>query len=99
MLPTKKLVAQESLTITKPIRSCFTDLKNPKTNTKTAGFTKEERADFTKLLNAGFIDTYRRLYPGKTEAYTFWTYMGNARAKNIGWYARVHMHHQSNSIS
>lgn len=61
------------------------DLKNPKTNTKTAGFTKEERKDFTTLLHAGFMDTYRRLYPKKTEAWTFWTYMGNARAKNIGW--------------
>lgn len=61
------------------------DLKNPKTNTKNAGFTKEEREDFTELLNEGYIDTFRHLYPDKTGVYSFWTYMMNARAKNAGW--------------
>lgn len=63
----------------------FLDLANPKTNTKNAGFTKEERADFTELLSAGYIDSYRHLYPKKRAAYTFWSYMRNARAQNIGW--------------
>ena len=64
----------------------FSDLANPKTNRKTAGFTNEERQGFTDLLDAGYIDSFRELYPEKEEAYTFWTYMGNARGKNIGWY-------------
>lgn len=61
------------------------DLANPKTNRKTAGFTAEERQGFTDLLAEGYIDSYRELYPEKEGAYTFWTYMGNARAKNVGW--------------
>lgn len=61
------------------------DLKNPKQNTKNAGFTKQERTKFSKLLDSGFIDSYRHFYPDKTDAYTWWSYMGNARAKNIGW--------------
>ncbi len=61
------------------------DLKNPKQNTKNAGFTKQERTKFTALLDSGFIDSYRHFYPDKTDAYTWWSYMGNARAKNIGW--------------
>lgn len=61
------------------------DLKNPKTNRGNAGFTDEERAKMTKLLNSGFIDTFRHLYPKKEEAYTWWSYMGKAREKNIGW--------------
>lgn len=61
------------------------DLANPKTNKKTAGFTKEERDGFTELLNNGFIDTFRYLHPDTKNAYTFWTYMMNARAKNVGW--------------
>lgn len=61
------------------------DLKNPKQNTKNAGFTKEEREKFTALLDSGFIDSYRHFYPDKTDAYTWWSYMGGARAKNIGW--------------
>ena len=55
------------------------DLCNPKTNTKTAGFTIEEREDFTELLSDGYIDTYRHLNPEKTGVYTFWTYMMNCR--------------------
>lgn len=61
------------------------DLKNPKTNRKNAGFTDEERKKMTELLDAGFTDTYRYLYPDKENAYTWWSYMGNAREKNIGW--------------
>lgn len=61
------------------------DLKNPKTNKKTAGFTTEERNGMTEFLAEGFVDTYRKLYPDETDVYTFWSYMRNARAKNIGW--------------
>lgn len=62
-----------------------TDLANPKTNKKNAGFTQEERDGMTRLLSLGFVDTFRQLYPDKKNAYTFWTYMGNSRAKNVGW--------------
>jgi len=61
------------------------DLKNPESNRRSAGFTDEERAKFTELLNAGFIDTFRFFYPDKTGAYTWWSYMFNARARNAGW--------------
>ena len=61
------------------------DLKNPKTNRKNEGFTDEERNKISNLLEAGFTDSYRKLYPDKENAYTWWSYMGNARAKNIGW--------------
>ncbi|XP_020622304.1 DNA-(apurinic or apyrimidinic site) lyase-like, partial [Orbicella faveolata] len=61
------------------------DLANPKTNTKTAGFTKEERQGFTELLEEGFVDSFRHFYPKKERQYSFWSYMGNARAKNVGW--------------
>ena len=61
------------------------DLKNPKTNTHNAGFTIEERNKMTELLNAGFIDTFRYLYPEKTDSYTWWSYMRKAREKNVGW--------------
>ena len=61
------------------------DLKNPKTNRGNAGFTDEERKKMTELLKAGFIDTFRYLYPDKEDAYSWWSYMGHAREKNIGW--------------
>lgn len=61
------------------------DLKNPKTNRGNAGFTDEEREKMTELLNVGFTDTYRYLYPEKEDAYSWWSYMGKAREKNIGW--------------
>lgn len=61
------------------------DLKNPKTNRRSAGFTDEERNKMTELLNSGFTDTYRYLYPNKTDIYTWWSYMFKAREKNIGW--------------
>ena len=61
------------------------DLKNPKTNRRNAGFTDEERNKMTELLEAGFIDTFRYLYPEKTDCYSWWSYMGRAREKNVGW--------------
>ena len=61
------------------------DLKNPKTNTHNAGFTIEERNKMTELLETGFIDTFRYLYPDKTDCYSWWSYMRKAREKNVGW--------------
>ena len=61
------------------------DLKNPKTNRKNAGFTDEERACMSNLLDNGFTDTFRFKYPDLTEAYSWWSYRFNARAKNAGW--------------
>lgn len=61
------------------------DLKNPKTNHKNAGFSDEERAKFTELLEAGFIDTFRYFYPDATGAYSWWSYRFKAREKNAGW--------------
>lgn len=61
------------------------DLKNPASNKRNAGFTDEERGKFTEFINAGFIDTFRFFYPDKKDAYTWWSYMFNARSKNIGW--------------
>ena len=60
------------------------DLKNPKTNHFSAGFTDEERGKFTELLASGFSDTFRSLYPDKIE-YSWWSYMFQARQKNVGW--------------
>ena len=60
------------------------DLKNPKTNHFSAGFTDEERGKFTELLASGFSDTFRSLYPDKVE-YSWWSYMFQARQKNVGW--------------
>lgn len=66
--------------------SVISDLKNPKSNkNKTPGFTDQERDGFTKLLSEGFTDTFRHLYPKTEQMYSFWTYMGNCRAKNVGW--------------
>lgn len=61
------------------------DLKNPKTNRKNAGFTDEERAKFTSLVDAGFIDTFRYFYPDAQGIYSWWSYRFSARAKNAGW--------------
>ena len=61
------------------------DLKNPKTNRGNAGFTDEERGKMTELIEAGFTDTFRYLYPDKTDSYSWWSYMGKAREKNVGW--------------
>ena len=61
------------------------DLKNPKSNRGSAGFSDEERASFTRLLEAGFTDTFRHLHPEATGCYTWWSYMFKAREKNAGW--------------
>ena len=61
------------------------DLKNPKTNIGNAGFSYEERGKFTELLEAGFTDTFRHLYPDLEGAYSWWSYRFNARANNAGW--------------
>lgn len=61
------------------------DIKNAKSNVNNAGFTPQERAKMTLLLESGFIDTFRHLYPDKRDAYTWWSYMGQARQKNVGW--------------
>lgn len=60
------------------------DLKRPKPNEECAGYTKEERENFSSLLQAGFIDSYRYLYPDKIE-YSWWSYRFNARKNNTGW--------------
>lgn len=61
------------------------DIKNPKTNRMSAGFTDQERDKMTTLLESGFIDTFRYFYPDKIQMYSWWSYMGNARANNTGW--------------
>ena len=61
------------------------DLKNPKTNVGNAGFTNEERGKMTELLAAGFTDTFRYLYPDRTGAYSWWSYMFKSRERNTGW--------------
>lgn len=61
------------------------DLKNPKSNQNNAGFTPQEREAMTKLLASGFVDTFRLLHPDETGAYSWWSYMFNARANNAGW--------------
>lgn len=82
-----------TLNQTKPVIMCGDlnvahqeiDLKNPKTNHRSAGFTDEEREKMTELLDAGFIDSFRYLYPTREEAYSWWSYMRKAREKNVGW--------------
>jgi len=61
------------------------DLKNPKTNRRNAGFTDEEREKMTALLDSGFCDSFRHLYPDKTDIYSWWSYRFKAREKNAGW--------------
>ena len=61
------------------------DLKNPKTNRKNAGFTDEERTCFTRMLESGFIDTFRYFYPNQEGIYSWWSYRFKAREKNAGW--------------
>ena len=73
------------------------DLKNPKTNRKNAGFSDEEREKMTELLAAGFTDTFRYLYPDAVDAYSWWSYMGKARERNVGW--RIDYFLVSNSIA
>ena len=73
------------------------DLKNPASNRGNAGFSDEERGCFTQLLQSGFTDTFRHLYPEKTGAYTWWSYMFNARKNNAGW--RIDYFLTSNRLS
>ena len=61
------------------------DLKNAKSNRGNAGFTDEERACFTKVLESGYVDSFRYLYPDRKDAYSWWSYMFHAREKNAGW--------------
>ena len=61
------------------------DLKNPKTNRRSAGFTDEERGKFTELLEAGFVDSFRHFYPNMEGIYSWWSYRFKAREKNAGW--------------
>lgn len=61
------------------------DIKNAKANIGNAGFTYEERQKFSNLLESGFIDTYRYFNPNKSDAYSWWSYIGNCRKRNIGW--------------
>lgn len=83
----------KTLELSKPVIVCGDlnvahkeiDLKNYKTNTRSAGFTMEERNKMTELIDAGFIDTFRYFYPELTGAYTWWSYMGKARDNNVGW--------------
>ena len=67
------------------VAHCEIDLKNPGPNRGNAGFSDEERAKMTQLLDAGFVDTFRYFYPDATGAYTWWSYMYNARTNNAGW--------------
>jgi len=83
----------QKLDATKPVLVCGDmnvaheeiDIARPKTNHFNAGFTDEERGKMTELLAAGFVDTFRYFYPGKTDAYSWWSYRGGARERNVGW--------------
>ncbi|XP_069134148.1 DNA repair nuclease APEX1-like [Argopecten irradians] len=83
----KKLDAQKPVILCGDLNVAHTpaDLKNPKTNKKTAGFTEAEREEFTNLLAEGYVDSFRELYPNARDCFSFWTYMMNSRAKNVGW--------------
>lgn len=61
------------------------DLKNPKSNRRNAGFSDEEREKMSKLLDSGFVDSFRYFYPNKTDIYSWWSYRFSAKAKNVGW--------------
>jgi len=61
------------------------DLARPKENTRSAGFTLEEREGFSNLVKAGFVDTFRHLHPGETGHYSWWSFRAGARARNVGW--------------
>ena len=83
----------KSLEETKPVVMCGDlnvahqeiDIKNAKANIGNAGFTYEERGKFSELLDAGFIDTFRYFNPDVSDRYSWWSYIGNSRARNIGW--------------
>lgn len=67
------------------VAHCEIDLKNPDTNHSNPGFSDQERGKFTELLDAGFIDTFRTLYPDRSDAYSWWSYRAAARSRNVGW--------------
>ena len=67
------------------VAHCPIDLKNPKSNEKNAGYTIEERTAFSRLLDSGFVDTFRYLHPDATGCYSWWSYMFHARENNVGW--------------
>ena len=83
----------KSLENTKPVIFCGDlnvaheeiDLARPKANRKSAGFSDEERASFSELLNSGFIDTFRHFHPDEPDHYSWWSYRAGARGKNVGW--------------
>ena len=83
----------KSLEMEKPVVLCGDlnvahqeiDIKNPKSNRMNAGFTDQEREKMTRLLNAGFVDTFRALHPDETGAYSWWSYRFHARENNAGW--------------
>lgn len=83
----------QELDMTKPVIVCGDmnvahkeiDLANPSSNHHNAGFTDEERACMTRFLDAGYVDTYRHFNPDKKAAYSWWSYRGGARARNVGW--------------
>ena len=61
------------------------DIKNPAANKNNAGFTPQERSKMTELLESGLTDSFRHLYPDRRDVYSWWSYMGNARERNVGW--------------
>lgn len=83
----------KNLEKTKPVLACGDlnvahteiDLARPKQNTRSAGFTAEERVGIQNLIDAGFVDTFRKIHPTRTDAYTWWSHWGKARQNNVGW--------------
>jgi len=83
----------KALEQTKPVICCGDlnvahaeiDIARPTSNRRSAGFTDEERQNFTGILDAGFVDTFRHFSPDATKRYSWWSYMGGARARNVGW--------------
>lgn len=95
----------QSLALSKPVVFCGDlnvahheiDLARPRENRQSPGFSDEERESFGKLLDAGFTDTYRHLYPDRPDAYSWWSYRAGARQRNIGW--RIDYFGLSNSFT
>ena len=95
----------QDLSRTKPVILCGDlnvahneiDLKNPRSNIGNPGFSYEERSCFSELINSGFTDSFRYLYPDKKDAYTWWSYRSNARVNNVGW--RIDYFVVSNSVA
>jgi len=83
----KKLDSTKPVIVCGDLNVAYTemDIKNAASNRRNSGFTDEERGKFGELLESGFIDTYRHFNPDKKDGYTWWSYMFNARANNVGW--------------